>query len=46
MAQLELQRQHSYVAKAFDPGRFPEHKLAENQRPTKENQALYAAASE
>lgn len=41
-----FQREHAYVAQAFDPSNIPDHKLAENQRPTKENRDVYLAATE
>ncbi|CAM9469850.1 unnamed protein product, partial [Scytosiphon promiscuus] len=40
-----FQREHAYVAQAFDPSHIPDHKLAENQRPTKENRDVYLAAT-
>lgn len=40
-----FQRENAYVAQALDPANIPEHKLAENQLPTKNNRDLYAAAS-
>lgn len=39
-----FQREHAYVAQALDPSNIPDHKLAENQLPTKNNQDLYGAA--
>lgn len=44
-AMAAFQREHAYVAQAFDPSTIPDHKLAENQLPTKNNQDLYAAAT-
>ncbi|CAM9907256.1 unnamed protein product [Ectocarpus fasciculatus] len=40
-----FQREHAYVARALDPSQIPEHKLAENQLPTKKNRDLYVAAT-
>ncbi|CAM9965388.1 unnamed protein product [Ectocarpus sp. 4 AP-2014] len=40
-----FQREHAYVAQALDPSQIPEHKLAENQLPTKKNRDLYGAAT-
>eukprot|EP00903_Cladosiphon_okamuranus_P012668 g11848.t1 len=37
-------REHAYVAQALDPSNLPDHKLAQNQLPTQNNQDLYCAA--
>lgn len=40
-----FQRDHAYVAEAFDISNLPLHKLAENQAPTQESRGIYRAAT-
>lgn len=46
MAGMTAQRELEDVSSAWGIGHIPEHKLAVNQRPTRENQDLYNAAAE